>query len=329
MRIFGQRSFTFTGVALICASVTSIPELGRAEDQVLSLSISTNRQVVTAGDDIPMQVTLKNLSEKEIPIGHSDFVPFDYDVEIVGPAGNPAPESKSALRWRNNPLSGPVHWIIDTLAPGAERIETFDMEDFADLSAPGAYSVQLLWPRKTSTPFRSNVVVIMVESAVPKLGPSAADILASAKALHPKPTMAPLSLTIDTDRLAVLAGKPIGVAYELTNKSNHTIRLSPGTDDEYAVEARDEKGVLMADRDINTTHKDRMARDEGNPAAFPSPSTGWTIPPGQKVTSGIEVDRYVDLSKPGIYSIQCWRRLPKEEGSGEVRSNVIVVIVKP
>lgn len=53
------------------------------------------------------------------------------------------------------------------------------------------------------------------------------------------------------------------------------------------------------------------------------------LKPGGSATGGLDIARYVDLTRPGIYSIQLWRRLPKQEGGAEVRSNVIVVTIKP
>lgn len=50
-----------------------------------------------------------------------------------------------------------------------------------------------------------------------------------------------------------------------------------------------------------------------------------TIPPGETVTEDQEVSVLYDMSKPGKYTIQVWRRNPKYE----IKSNKVTVTVTP
>ena len=82
------------------------------------------------------------------------------------------------------------------------------------------------------------------------------------------------------------------------------------------------------DKAPNAKQKDLIAHEEPDQNVNPRLAAFSTLRPGGGVTGGLDVARYVDLTKPGIYSIQFWRRLPKEEGGAEIRSNVIVVTIK-
>jgi hypothetical protein len=299
-------------------------------DDPMSLTISARGQVFTSGDEVLVNLAMKNLSEREVPFGFSGATEYDYDVRVFGPDGNPAPDSKAARRRRDSPSSGPSHSIMGTIAPGEENKEIFDLETFADLSTPATYSVQVLWPRKAFEPtVRSNVLVVMADPAPPTDKPTPGAFLSSAETIHHKATPAPLQLIIDTDKVNVQAGAGVQISWRLKNASGGVIHLSPGTALDYVVDARDENGIALPDRDLNTVHKTRMASDAPDPNA-PQPFAGiMTITPGSEVTSGLATNPYVDLSKPGMYSIQLWRVLPQAEGEGEVYSKVIVVTVRP
>jgi len=134
---------------------------------------------------------------------------------------------------------------------------------------------------------------------------------------------------IHTDKAVVPSGKPVEIWYQLTNTANRVIRSSPGTSTEYAVEARDEFGEMVPDTGLNAKRRERIEREDADPDGPPAmAATSMVLGPGQQSLGVIDAARFVDLFKPGIYSIQLWRRLPKEAGGSEIRSNVVVVTIE-
>jgi len=217
------RFLAWAFVALAAAS-------GRAAHFPLSLTIATSRTVVTSGDDIQIEAVLKNTSEDEVPIGFTDDPRYDLRVEVTTEKGLAAPESKASQRRKDNRLfRGPSHYRADNMSPGQEQRESFEMEDFFDLSSPGAYSVRVLGAG-TASLLRSNVLTITVEAAPPPGHvANTAVMLSLAEAAHPHSADSRLvSLAIDADQSAVSAGKHLAVLYEFTNRSNQTIHFSPG-----------------------------------------------------------------------------------------------------
>ena len=308
------------------------PAFGRAADFPLSLAITTNRTVVTMGDNVQIQAVWKNTSEDEVPTGFTDDPRYDLRIEVITERGVGAPESKAAQRRKDNPLlfRGPSHYRTDNMSPGQEQRESFDMEDFFDLSAPGVYSIQVFGSGTASLP-RSNVLTVKVEAPpLPDHVANTALMLSLAEAAHPKSADSKLvSLTIDADQSAVSAGKHLTVFYEFTNRSNHTIHFPPGAaPPEFAVDARDEKGDLAPDKEPQKALRGRMSRgEEGDPElAKAKGPAGTDLKPGGIMTGAIDAARLVDLTVPGTFTIQIWRKLPKDTG-GEIHSNVLLIKV--
>lgn len=79
---------------------------------------------------------------------------------------------------------------------------------------------------------------------------------------------------------------------------------------EFAVEARDEQGVPVADGAVNEIYKQTKARGESESAEGPIASAFFAIPPGRQLTSSIHATGYLDLARPESYSLQLWRKLP-------------------
>jgi len=119
----------------------------------MSREISSSRSVFIEGEEVDISVTIKNTSTQALPFGHSDLARFDYALEVVRADGNSAPRSRSAQRRAIDVSSGsPPRWISGNILAGTEISEVFDMDDFFDVSAPGFYSIQALWPPRSSSP---------------------------------------------------------------------------------------------------------------------------------------------------------------------------------
>ena len=95
-----------------------------------------------------------------------------------------------------------------------------------------------------------------------------------------------------------------------------------GADADYVFEARDENGELVGDTEYNKLRKDLIARGEAGGRVV-------LLKPTDQLAGMIDLKPYVDLSRPGTYTIQLWRRLPEGFGEGQLRSNVVTVAIKP
>lgn len=297
-----------------------------AADLSLSLTMASEQKVVEAGDGIVLRAVLTNTSDSEVAFGYSGSARFDLDLRATMPDGRPAPESKSARRQAADPMSAPSSWITDSLPPGGKVSWTFDAQGLVDVSAPGTYTLQVRWPRKSPSPILSDFLLVTVTPAPDGGGPSAADVLRAANALHPKPSASPFSLTIDTNSSTIHAGQTIGIWYELANMLDRAITFAPGTMYPYAVEVRDQIGNTVPDRNANRLEKERIATGEGDPDLLRQHPEPFRMV--GKSTGSLDLNHFVDVSKPGIYSVQLWKKLPVEAGGGEVRSNVIAITVK-
>lgn len=132
----------------------------------------------------------------------------------------------------------------------------------------------------------------------------------------PKPASQPLSLSISAAEHSVRIGMEVTVSAKLTNVSDYSVTFfdsNPSCD--YAVEVRDEKGTPVPEttykrqlkcahsvegRNILVTLKARESRDEE-----------------------ILVTRTHELTRPGTYFVQVFRKVPKELSKEPIKSNTI------
>jgi hypothetical protein len=93
------------------------------------------------------------------------------------------------------------------------------------------------------------------------------------------------------------------------------------TGGDYVVEARDvATGDSPPDKSLNTIRPTQVA-------AAVAPGEPQSISPKFTVVGTLDLQYYVELSKPGTYAIQLWRKLPDSLGGGEIRSNVLALTV--
>jgi len=292
----------------------------------LSLTLSANRTSAAPGDYLELRFALKNISGETLDYEPSTAAVLEFRIEGTGPDGHPAPESKAVAQRRAHPIQGPS---ISGLSMEADKTVSSAAEasQFIDLSVPGTYSLKAFWPGRASTPLvESNSLLITI---VPGEDNRArfASALARAQTLHPALTASPLAIQIETDTPTRESGHHLVVSYKLYNTTDKVVELTPGTLDNVAVDVRREDGTTVPDLAGNRLVRAWIQKDEEKPRK--PYDFDPAIKPGGKYIGNEFIDNMADISQPGIYSVQLFRRLPVKLGGAEIRSNVIIIEVKP
>jgi hypothetical protein len=122
------------------------------------------------------------------------------------------------------------------------------------------------------------------------------------------------------------AGSPIFLLVTLTNNSTRTVSVPSFDRDYYTIDVRDEHGKSVPETD--EARKTKEAMKAPNARMFRSGVTE-ELKPHKTSRHTIDVSQYLDVSRPGKYTIQATRQLPEELGPGVVKSNTITVTVTP
>ncbi|SRR6266446_8706131 len=129
----------------------------------------------------------------------------------------------------------------------------------------------------------------------------------------------PFKIAITAESPTVVAGTDVSIKVSLTNTSDHDVREGVmygrgNIASIYRFEVRDEHGKLVPKR------------------TYPHPELGFPgsvrfspISPKQTITEDQEVSALYDMRKPGKYTIQVWKRDPKDD----IKSNIVTVTVTP
>jgi hypothetical protein len=138
----------------------------------------------------------------------------------------------------------------------------------------------------------------------------------------------PFTITISIEKPQVRVGDPVELNVIMTNTSDHNIAC-----DFYWYDS------------LDRNYKYEVVYEDGKPASkivrkTPFNTDPCIIPPGESKSSGGEISRAFDFSRPGKYTIQVSRSIwgddQRRETIGivqnkqpEVKSNIITVIVLP
>lgn len=131
----------------------------------------------------------------------------------------------------------------------------------------------------------------------------------------------PFSLRITTPKQEIHSGSPIEVKLTVTNDSREEITLvDTNRSCDYKVDVRDAQDHLAPETEykrelkcsFHVTFGRRMLR---------------VLKPQKSFDDEIFVNELYDLRRPDKYTIQVSRTVPKELGSGTVKSNTITVTV--
>ena len=290
------------------------------------LVATAGRTVVTAGDDIEIHAFLRNVSQSPLPMMYSGDPRSEFRVEVTAYNGASATTSLHARKRRADPIAGPSANIGMDLAPGKEISVDFTVGEFFDMSAPGTYTLQVFWPRRaTVEAIVSEPLLLIVEPNLEESAHPTAAKLVAAKLRHPKPSSTDATLSIEGESLAIPLGKPLRIYYELKNLSQQALTFPVNKLSEYSADVRNEFDGSPVP--LNT----QSLRVGPNSHVSP-PSTLFPpikIPTGRRITSAVNLDRLVNFTSPGTYSVQLLCKLPPEAGGAEIRSNVILVKIAP
>lgn len=145
-------------------------------------------------------------------------------------------------------------------------------------------------------------------------------LLAACSANPSYSTTTPFTLTLEAEENQIKTGAEIKVDITLRNSSNRAIYISLGPAElDYAFEVRDGQNKVPPETDFARKSKGRPYY--GNDTVF-------TLQPGESLPKALlVVTKFYDMSRPGKYTIQVSRVVPKDLGSGMVKSNTITVTV--
>lgn len=138
---------------------------------------------------------------------------------------------------------------------------------------------------------------------------------------RPLPAEKPFRITIETENANVKSGSEILLKVTLTNGSANELDMSGGFSDttrldpNYHFEVRDEH-----DRPVPKRTYKHPELDTGMPV-------NRTVRPKEAFTEEQRVSALYDMTRPGKYLIQVWRRASDNPKDGVVKSNILTVIV--
>ena len=129
----------------------------------------------------------------------------------------------------------------------------------------------------------------------------------------------PFALALEAEENPVKAGSEVKVDITLSNSSTRAMHISYGlTESDYAFEVRDSQNRIPPETEFA-----RKAKGRG----FSSDQLFY-VQPGENLPKALlVVSTFYDLSRPGNYKIQVSRTIPKELGSGTIKSNTITLAV--
>lgn len=129
----------------------------------------------------------------------------------------------------------------------------------------------------------------------------------------------PFSLTLQAIHATVQLGSPILVELTTTNNLSQPLKLgksNPGS--EYQMDVRDEQGQPVA--------QTALYKNLQNPE-YVFRLTTQILKPQESAKEQFNIGEFFDFTKPGIYSVQVQRLVPRQYGSGAVKSNTIELTI--
>jgi len=132
----------------------------------------------------------------------------------------------------------------------------------------------------------------------------------------------PFTLALETKENAVRTGSEVEVDITLRNSSSRAMHISYGlSEHDYTFEVRDSQN--------RTPPETEFARKSKGRTNFSNDQVFY-LQPGESLPKALlVVSKFYDLSRPGKYTIQVSRAVPKELGGGAIKSNEITIVVAP
>jgi hypothetical protein len=147
---------------LIVATHASAP--GQAARQPFSLTVTTPQSIITAGAELRVQVTLKNITDHDIFVSRDfarETAERNYVIDVRDESGQIAPDT-AYNRKRKDPGDAKhpnVRYgshMLETLKPGEELNDDAVVTKLYDITLPGKYSLQV--SRQSSDAPGGNIV---------------------------------------------------------------------------------------------------------------------------------------------------------------------------
>ncbi|HEY3975145.1 MAG TPA: hypothetical protein VGM18_19215 [Candidatus Sulfotelmatobacter sp.] len=303
----------------------------RPGNPTISIAITSPFESVSAGWQIPIEISVKNLSRRGANLAvwngqNQDATSkepdeFGFGLEVRDGHGNPVALTKEGQAIFKHEELPTGYFAFVPLPPGEMVEETRVLGGICDIRSPGLYSIQVvLNDPTTNLPVRSNAIRVEVNESAP---------------VHPA-----FVITISQDE-ALTTDRRFGLRLCQTNISNHRIKLDNYTF-EQEISLRDSQGLPVpwnekGKRTIKEGDENFHRGDRGVDA-----SHLWDLAPGGNLCGVITLDGFGandtswDISKPGKYSIQVIRfdypdKAPEQrmEELPKVKTNTITWVFSP
>jgi hypothetical protein len=151
----------------------------------------------------------------------------------------------------------------------------------------------------------------------------------SASCQQSAPTAPDLSLALTAPNDVLRGGSPVEVNFVVKNITDHNVEYSCFVLIPCGLQVHDANGDEPPDAQLHRRFRPGLARSPNiSPQEIPMGRLGvGVLKPGEVQTNVIDVDKWYDLSRPGIYTVQVIRATK----AGEVwqRSNAITIQVVP
>jgi dipeptidyl aminopeptidase/acylaminoacyl peptidase len=111
-----------------------------------AISVSVSQDEVRLGTDIPVKITLKNVSDHQITFGHrpgENNPEFSYDIEVKNAKGQRVEESAYGRETRDPKRREEQSRTVDYVQPGGTTVQTAHISKLVSLSRPGWYTVRV------------------------------------------------------------------------------------------------------------------------------------------------------------------------------------------
>jgi hypothetical protein len=137
---------------------------GRNPRPSFSLTVSLPRSAVKSGSDIEVDVTMKNISHRDITAGRIvGTAEAHYEIEVTDSEGKPAAPTRYERMLRGEPPATDHHSVvIGSLRPGQTMQEHFYANQLFVLDKPGEYAIHVsttVYAGKTAVKDATKVVV--------------------------------------------------------------------------------------------------------------------------------------------------------------------------
>ncbi|HKW58073.1 MAG TPA: hypothetical protein VJN42_12015 [Candidatus Acidoferrum sp.] len=140
---------------------------------------------------------------------------------------------------------------------------------------------------------------------------------------------APFSVTVKTSQDNVKAGSEIGIRIILQNTSATDLSMARSNgvsqgESHYLIDVRDSSGLTAPE----TEYERRITgKENGKRTVIYGSDIFFTLKPHETLEDEALLNKLYDLRRPGKYTVQVSREIPKQLGGGTVKSNILTITV--